>query len=209
MYKRRLLITASLVAVLAMVAGSTSLSLSAPPTPQTAANADAQEALTTSEVLAGIDGEEEAGPESPGRTDVALHGTAWRPEWPRHFSLFKVMGWGTETKSKTANNNEWVHIAVPMITRLESRLQKIGRVELCARSTNGAATGPIRVDLWGGKKRFVSQVIAWPADNKYHCFWVSLNPPVWKEDLGISVLLHYANTSDKIILYKAWVLLED
>ncbi|MBC7224541.1 MAG: hypothetical protein H5T59_09770 [Anaerolineae bacterium] len=209
MDKRRLLITASLVAVLAMLAGSTSLSLSAPPNPQAATTADAQEVLTTSEVLAGMDGEDEAGPESPGRTDVAIHGTTWRPEWPRRFSLFKVMGWGTETKSKNANGSEWVHVAVPMITRLEGRLQKIRKVEFCARSTNGAATRPIRVDLWGGKKRFVTQAIAWPADNKCHCFWVSFNPPVWKEDLGVSVLLYFANTSDKITLHKAWVQLED
>ena len=114
----------------------------------------------------------------------------WRPEWPRHFSLFKVMGWGTVTRKRKTAGDEWVHIAGPLVTRLESRLQKIGEVVFCAKSSNGKATRPSRVDLWANRKRFVSQAIAWPADNKYHCVSVTFSPPVWKESLGVSVLLH-------------------
>jgi len=133
----------------------------------------------------------------------------WRPQSPRHFTPFQVYGWGVETKRKTSGGNEWVHIAVPMITRLENRMQKIRKVEFCAKSTNGVQTKPIAIHLWSNKTRFKAQNIGWPADNKYHCVAVTFNPPVWKESLGISVLLHYANTTDRITLYKAWVQLDD
>jgi len=202
MNSRRFVVTFSVLMAVVFLASSATMSLGAPPEPEAAPPPGPDTYQIDASDLT-------ADPESPGRTDVAIQGTMWRPEWPRRFSLFKVMGWGVETKHKKTGGDEWVHIAVPLITRLENRMQKIRKVEFCARSTNGKATRPIRMDLWANNKVFKSQAIAWPADNKYHCAAVTFKTPVWKPALGVTVLLHYANPTDKIILYKAWVELRD
>jgi len=198
MNRQKAIATFSLLVAIALLAGSAATSLSASPEPEPAPPPGPDTYLIDAPFS----------PESPGRTDIAVQGTLWRPERPRQFSLFQVKGWGIETKKKVAGD-EWVHITVPLITRLENRLQKIGKVEFCAKSTNGTATKPVRIDLWANKAQFKSQVIAWPADNNYHCIAISFSPAIWKESLGISVLFHYANSADRITLYKAWVLLAD
>lgn len=199
MNSRKCFATVSILVAMLVLAGSASLTLGAPPELEPAPPPGPDTYL--------IDAP--ASPESPGRTDVVAHGTAWQPEVPSHFSLFKRVGWGTVTQRKTAGGNEWVHISVPMITRLESKLKKIAMVQFCAKSSNGAATKPARVDLWANDVMFKSQVIGWPADNAYHCVEVLFNPPVWEPTLGVSVYLQFANATDTITLYKAWARLED
>ncbi|MGC8837040.1 MAG: hypothetical protein ACP5UM_01375 [Anaerolineae bacterium] len=196
--RKWLTVFSGLVAML-VLAGSASLTLGAPPQVEPAPPPGPDTYL--------IDAP--SSPESPGRTDVVAHGTAWQPETPSHFSLFGRRGWGTITQRKTTGGDEWVHISVPMITRLEDRLQKIAMVEFCAQSTNGASSRPVRIDLWANNTMFKSQVIGWPADNAYHCVQVLFNPPVWQPTLGVSVYLHFANATDKITLYKAWAKLLD
>lgn len=198
MNSRKWIATVSVLLAVLVLAGSASLTLSAPPALEPVPPPGPDTYL--------IDAP--ASPESPGRTDVVAHGTAWQPEKPKNFSLFQRVGWGTVTR-RTAAGNDWVHISVPMITRLEDRLQKIARVEFCAQSTNGAASRPVRIDLWANDVMFKSQVIGWPADNAYHCVQVLFNPPVWQPTLGVSVYLQFANATDKITLYKAWADLRD
>jgi hypothetical protein len=136
--------------------------------------------------------------------DYTNHGTAWVPELRAKFSLFKPVGWGTMTKAKVAGN-QWVHIPVPYPSRIADTLVKIKYVEFCAQSSSGVATKPIRLDLWDYTGRFYSTNIAWPANNNKFCFGHEFNPPIWQQDLGVSVLLHFANATDTITLYKAWV----
>lgn len=152
-----------------------------------------------------------AWPRSPARaadpavSDLAVQGTAWVAETPGQLALFRHYGWGTAVRRKsTGASDQWVHIPFAMFTFLEDRGQKLKFVEFCAQSTNGAATKPTRIDLWGNKSSFLSQAIAWPATNAYHCSQVTLTP-VWKESFGISVRLHFANATDTITLFKAWV----
>jgi hypothetical protein len=140
-------------------------------------------------------------------TDIAVHGTMWNPELRGKFSLFKPLGWGTATKVKAAGN-QWVHIPIPYITYLEDVAQKIRYVEFCAQSSAGSTTKPTALHLWAGSKRFYAGAISWPANNNYNCSGASFSPGVWKEDLGVSVLLHYENTTDSITLYKAWAQFE-
>ncbi len=199
MNSRKGFATVSVLVAMLVLAGSVSLTLGAPPELEPAPPPGPDTYLVDAP----------ASPESPGRTDVVAHGTAWQPEYPSHFSLFQRMGWGTTARRKTTGGDEWVHISVPMITRLEDRLQKIAKVQFCAQSTNGASSRPVRVDLWANNVMFRSQVIGWPADNAYHCVDVLFNPPVWQPTLGVSVLLHFANATDKITLYKAWADLRD
>jgi hypothetical protein len=95
---------------------------------------------------------------------------------------------------------------VPFPARIADDLAYIHYVEFCARSTNGAVTKPIRMDLWARPVgRFSSTNIAWPGDNVQHCLGKTLSPAEWHEDLGISLLLQFGNAKDKIILDKAWV----
>jgi hypothetical protein len=136
-------------------------------------------------------------------TDISVHGTMWTPELRSKFSLFRPYGWGTATKVKAAGD-QWVHIPIPYVTYLEDVAQKIRYVEFCAQSSAGSRTKPTALHLWAGSKRFYAGAISWPADNAYHCAGVSFSPGVWKEDLGVSVSLHYANAVDSITLYKAW-----
>lgn len=139
-----------------------------------------------------------------GYTDLVHQGTAWVAEKRYQLSLFKPYGWGTEVKAKAAGD-QWVHIAVPYISILDGTAIKLQYAEVCGTSSNGAATKPTKIDLWRNTLRIGSYTIAWPADNAYHCAGVTLAVPDWKDSVGISVLLHFANTTDKITLAKAWV----
>lgn len=140
-------------------------------------------------------------------THLAVQGTLWTPERRARFQVFSPKGWGTFTGLKAVNvpGDEWVHIPLPLITYLEDVGQKIDYVEFCARSTNGAVTKPVQIHLWAHDVRFYAGAITWPANNNLNCHGVMINPPVWKQALGISVLLHFQNSADRITLYKAWV----
>ncbi len=135
-------------------------------------------------------------------TDYAIHGTAWVKEGPVT-SMFKSMGWGTEVKAKAAGDI-WVHIPIPFNTYLNGVAQKVTHVEFCAKSSHGSITKPIKLHVRTSQSLPRSTNISWPADNNYHCAWIDF-PPTWYEDIGVSVLLHFANTTDKITLYKAWL----
>ena len=140
-----------------------------------------------------------------GTTDLVSQGTGGVSARKGMFSLFKYLGWGTVTRAKSfaAPTDEWVHIPVPMMTRLDGDWMYIKYVQFCAKSTDGANTKPIGLHLRSNNDLFGNYAITWPADNKYHCFGVSLN--TWKESLGVSVKLHYADAISKITLYKVWV----
>ena len=139
-----------------------------------------------------------------GFSDFTIQGTAWTVERRGKFQRIKPWGWGTELKTKTTTD-EWVHIPVPMPTYVDATAVKISHVEFCARSSAGARTKPIRMDLWADDLRFKIQSISWPADNNSHCAYVNFSPATWKESLGISVYLRFANSADTITLGKAWV----
>ncbi len=136
-------------------------------------------------------------------TDVAVQGTAWVPELRVKFSAFSIRAWGAVAKAKAAGD-QWVHIPIAYPTYIKSTGEKIVYVEFCAKSSAGANTKPVKMDLWGNDGRFYTGAVSWPADNAYHCWGVSFNPGTWKQSLGISVLLHFANTTDTITLYKGW-----
>lgn len=138
------------------------------------------------------------------RSDFAVHGSSWARESPSMFSSFKVMGWGTAAKVKAAGY-QWVHISIPYLTYIEDIPQYVRYVEFCAASTNGASTKPVKLDVWAHTTRISSTAISWPADNGIHCYGVTYNPAVWKQDIGVSVQLYFANSTDKITLYKAWL----
>lgn len=149
----------------------------------------------------------QAAPANPGSTDMAMQGTMWQPQDRKSLSLFQPLGWGTAIRLKPKKPvDQWIQIGVPLITYLESTPQKVKYVEFCARSSNGASTKPVQMDLWDNDKSFGSFSIAWPADNDYHCFGHDFGAAAaWRSTLGISVKLHFANTTDIITLYKAWV----
>jgi hypothetical protein len=144
------------------------------------------------------------GAATAGDYDFTTHGTAWVPEIRSKFGAWMPRGWGTVATAKAAGQY-WVHIPVPYPSRIADSLMKIKFVEFCAQSNNGANTKPIQMDLWDYNGKFGSIGIAWPADNAKHCFTYTLVTPTFYQDLGISVLLKFANTTDVITLYKAWV----
>jgi hypothetical protein len=139
-----------------------------------------------------------------GSYDFTNHGTAWVPQVGTSFSLFSPKGLGMLTKVKVAGQ-QWVHIPMPYPSVIAGSGMYIAHVEFCAISTNGTSTRPIRWELWSNSGRFYVANITWPADNAEHCISHAFAAPVWQEDLGISVLLKFANTTDQITLRKAWV----
>lgn len=147
-----------------------------------------------------------------GFVDTVSYGTDWNPENRNYMSLWKWFGWGIEAKLKAARapGYVWVHIPITLLSYNEGSAMKIDYVEFCAMSTNGVATKPTDLHLWeetgsgDGSDRFYTSVISWPADNNTHCIGADLNPAVWKQSLGVSVRLYFANSTDKITLGKAW-----
>ena len=146
---------------------------------------------------------------SEGYSDLVGYGTSWVPQSRSKFSAWRPMGWGIEAKVKAAGvGDQWVHIPIPFMSVEEGTGMKVAYVEFCAQSSNGAATKPVRMHLrseGGAVGIFGDQAVVWAANNNRQCFGINLSPPVWKESLGVSVLVHFANTSDMITLYKAWV----
>ncbi len=165
------------------------------------ANPEMQEPEVTSGVYDGV----EPIPYERGAifTDYAIHGTAWVRQNPGQFSMFKAMGWGIEAKAKAASD-QWVHIPIPFTTVINGVPQKVSHIEFCAKSSHGAITKPTLFHVRTSQTLATWTNISWPADNNYHCYWINI-APTWYEDIGISVVLHFANATDKITLYKAWL----
>lgn len=139
-----------------------------------------------------------------GDYDFTNHGTGWVNETPGQVQLvFKA--WGAVARAKTTPGEYWVHIPLPFPSVLASSFMNIKYVEFCAQSSNGAAAKPVHMDLWDYSGKFLNELIAWPADNLKHCFGHTFFNPIWKQDLGISVKISFANTTAKVTLYKAWV----
>lgn len=142
-----------------------------------------------------------------GMTDVVAHGSAWVPQLRNRFSRWWPLGWGTEVRSKPAfvGQDQWVHISIPLTARISDTPLRIERVEFCAKSTNGAQTRPVRLDLWSEYYgQLYSGTVNWAPNNNVQCPVAIFNPPVSAESLGASVLLHFANSTDVITLQKAW-----
>lgn len=149
---------------------------------------------------------------SEGYSDLVAYGTSWVPEVRNHFAQWKPFGWGIQAKLKAAQapTYEWVHIPIPYMSVAEGTAVKLDLVEFCAKSSNGAATKPTDIHLWeenvttGGSTRFYTGAVTWAPNNNTQCWSVDINPNVWKQSLGISVRLYFANGNDTITLMKAW-----
>ena len=140
-----------------------------------------------------------------GDYDFTTYGTAWVPEMLGQFSWWHARGWGMQAKSKLVGDR-WVHIAIPYPSQIAGSSMKVKYIEYCAKSSNGAAgTGPTRVDYYSDAGLFHTSYGGWWSDNAYHCWGYTLPVATWYENLGISVRLHFSNTTDLITLYKAWV----
>jgi hypothetical protein len=142
-----------------------------------------------------------------GATDVVAHGSAWVPQLRNRFSRWWQLGWGTEVRSKAVavGQDQWVHISIPFTARISDTRLRVERVEFCAKSSNGAQTRPVRVDVWSEYYgQLASQTVNWAPNSNVQCPVVVFNPPADAESLGVSVLLHFANNSDVITLQKAW-----
>jgi hypothetical protein len=142
-----------------------------------------------------------------GATDVVAHGTAWVPQLRNRFSRWWPLGWGTEVRSKAAfvGQDQWVHISIPFTARISDTALRVERVEFCAKSSNGAQTRPVRLDVWSEYYgQLYSAPVNWAPNNNVQCPVAVFSPPVSAESLGVSVWLHFANSTDVITLQKAW-----
>jgi hypothetical protein len=143
---------------------------------------------------------------SEGYSDLVNFGTAWVPQSRSKFSAWRPMGWGIEARVKPAGvGDQWVHIPIPFMAVEEGTAVKIAYVEFCAKSSNGGFTKPIRMHLRSEDTLFGDQAVVWAANNSRQCFHIELSPAVWQQSLGVSVLVHFASTSDMMTFYKAWV----
>ena len=136
-----------------------------------------------------------------GTLTLGSHGSAWVPQVRGKFALWRPYGWGTATRVTLAGvGDQWVHIQVPAASFFDESLTTLWSAQFCARSSNGARTKPIQIDIWNGTSRIYSAPIAWNGDNLDHCWEVGFTPPLWAETVGISVLLRFANSTDQITL---------
>lgn len=139
-----------------------------------------------------------------GTITLTSQGTSWVPEVRSKFSRWRPVGWGVQAKVKAAGvGDQWVHIEVPTAPFVNGYVTGVYSVQFCAQSSNGAQTRPIRVDLWDGTTRFRSEPVTWWADNAAHCWVIEISPAHWMATVGVSVLLHFANTADQITLQSA------
>ena len=138
--------------------------------------------------------------------DIGLPGTSWLPELRAKFRQWKPVAWGTQVKVKPAGvGDQWVHMPVAIMHREAGTELEPDWVTICAQSSAGARTMPIQLDLWAvnytsSGTLISSTPVSWPADNAYHC--VSVEPPDnnGAMALDISLLIHFANTTDQVTL---------
>ena len=140
-----------------------------------------------------------------GDYDFTIHGTAWTVELRGQFSTVVPRGWGTLTRVKSAGSY-WVHIPVPYPSVIAGSSMYVKYVEFCAKSSDYTKAYPVHWDMYDGSgSNFYSSNITWASDNAYHCIGATFTPGVWRQDLGISVLMTYQDTTTIFTLYKAWV----
>jgi hypothetical protein len=140
-----------------------------------------------------------------GDYDFTNHGTAWVAENRNQFAVFNPKGWGTATRAKAAGSY-WMHIPIPFPSYMAGSAMYVKYVEFCAKTSNWAAVYPIHWDLYDGNgNNFYSENISWALNNSFFCWGHTFSTPTFRQDLGISVLVTYQNTTDSLTLYKAWV----
>lgn len=135
-------------------------------------------------------------------TDFVVHGTAWQAEAPANFTVFKDFGWGTLTRAKAASTQS-VHMPLAYTPTANLTIEMASGIQFCARSSNGAATKPVKMTAWFRDAVLWSTAIAWPADNLMHCINHNFAMPASYQDLGLSLALKFANSTDTIRLYEA------
>jgi len=136
---------------------------------------------------------------------MSAPGTAWVPERRNKFSLWRPVGWGTQARVKLAGvGDQWVHIPIPYSPWLAGTTTYAFHVTFCAQSSNGAQTRPTRVDVWDDDTRIFTAPVNWRADNSRQC-WAGEFPRRLASSVSISVLLHFANTTDQLTLMHAQV----
>jgi hypothetical protein len=138
---------------------------------------------------------------------IALPGTAWVPELRGKFALWKPVGWGTEAGVKLAGvGDQWVHMPVPLTYFMDGSFWQPAYITICARSTAPAQTRPTWVDVWSMNHftlkttRIGSTALSWPTGSGEQCASVNIPIPNDAATLNISLLLHFANTTDRITL---------
>jgi hypothetical protein len=140
-----------------------------------------------------------------GGSIMEAHGTAWVPELRARFARWRPVGWGTQAKVKAAGvGDQWVHIPIPVAPWLADTTTFVFSVHFCAQSTNGSQTRPVQIDVWSGSTRIYTGAVYWWSDNATHCWNVDFSPTL-VTSVGVSVLLHFATTTDQITLEEAAV----
>ena len=135
-------------------------------------------------------------------TDFVIHGTAWEAQSPANFSFFNRFGYGTLTRAKAAST-QLVHIPLAYTPTANLTAEFASGIQFCARSTNGAATKPVKMMAWFRDTLLWSTAIAWPADSLTHCINHNFAVIASYQDLGLSLALKFANSTDTIRLFEA------
>jgi hypothetical protein len=139
-----------------------------------------------------------------GFSDIPAHGTAWVPEKKGQFKTFRPYGWGTMIKAKTVGD-KWIHLPLVFPVYLDATPLKVNMVEFCAQPSAVGTAYPVRMDVWADTVKVYTTNITWWSDSSYHCYNYVWSTSTWYQDLGLSILLRFTNTSDYITMYKGWV----
>ena len=136
-------------------------------------------------------------------SDYTIHGTMWQPQFWSHVNR-GVYGNGTVMSHKdAAGGYEWAHISVPFPTYINGVAENIAFVQFCAEADHPSRTKPTKLQIWADTLIY-NGTISWPNSTARQCVGVTF-APIWKESLGLSVLIKYYNGTDKVTLDKAWV----
>ena len=110
-----------------------------------------------------------------GQTHMAVQGTAWVAEKPGKFRRWRTYAWGVETRAVKATN-QWVHIAVPTPTNIDTAYRHVSHIEFCAITQNPTMTAPRKVHIWSNQNRVFTQDISWPNTTAQHCHKIDFAP---------------------------------
>jgi hypothetical protein len=138
-----------------------------------------------------------------GYYDFAVHG-GWSGR-SSDFAEFYPKSYGTFVRAKVGGGTFWVHNSIPITTRVADTGLRLQYVEFCMKSSDPTNAKLTAWQLWEYPNKKFSIPFTWDPNNySFQCFGYTFSNPVFRQDLGFSISLQFANQWGEIILGKAW-----
>jgi len=144
-----------------------------------------------------------SGPDSS-YTDIAVQYPNWVPRKLNQFKTVKYTRGGAKFKAAAPGEYQVV-ITIPIMPYFDGTKQNLKYVEFCAKAPNPSKARPISWYIFEQNPTTppAGGTFTWTSTD-YHCVYYNVPVVLWMRVLTIEVGLKFKNTSDYILMWKAW-----